>query len=546
MARVHPEGWRELKPVGAAAREIETLERLADGLPDTYTIYHGVHWTRLQQGHALIGEIDFAVVNPAGRILLIEQKTGLLEETPDGLVKRYADQKKSVAVQMARSADALRHRLYQACQGDKPGIDSLLYCPDHGVRSPGTAGIEADRIVDAGKRDHLVSLVRAILPEEPPAPTADKVHRFLRDELALVPDTDAVDDQRRRIYTRLAGGLAQWARQIECHPFRLRVIGTAGSGKTQLALAVLRDAVAAGRHPVYVCYNRPLADHVALIAPEGATVATYHQLGDRLLRASGATPAFDQPDAFRQLEAFLADLSPSPEQQFDELIVDEGQDFQPDWLAPLLRLLRPGGRAWWLEDPMQNLYGRAPADLSGWVTLRSDTNYRTPRDILGYLNRLIPPGRAVEAGSPVAGSEVEILTYATATELMERTKTAITRGLGAGFRKDRIALLTYRGRERSLFTPLDRLGPHTLKAFTNKYDLLGSPIYSEGDLLIDSVYRFKGRSASCVIFTEIDFESFDERALRKLFVGMTRAVAKLVLVMHERAVRSLAAHLDAT
>ena len=75
MARVHPEGWRELKTLGAAQREIETLALLADGLDNSYTIYHGVHWTRIAHGdHALVGEIDFAIVGPTGKVLLVEQK----------------------------------------------------------------------------------------------------------------------------------------------------------------------------------------------------------------------------------------------------------------------------------------------------------------------------------------------------------------------------------------------------------------------------------------------------------------------------------------
>jgi superfamily I DNA and RNA helicase len=52
---------------------------------------------------------------------------------------------------------------------------------------------------------------------------------------------------------------------------------------------------------------------------------------------------------------------------------------------------------------------------------------------------------------------------------------------------------------------------------------------SEGGLLAESVYRFKGQSAPAVIFTEIDFEQIDELVFRKLFVGMTRARLKLVL-----------------
>lgn len=545
MAHIIPEGWQALPVTGAEQREIETLAQLAENLPDTYTVYHGVHWTRVNQGHALVGEIDFAIVNPAGNLLLIEQKSGYLSETPEGLAKQYDKKEKLVPAQMTRSVEALRARLHKYCPADKPLLDSLLYCPDYTVKQPGTAGIDPARIVDASKREHLVHVIRTLLPEDAPTtPVAEEVHRFLRNELRLVPDVATVIGQVRTLYTRLSGGLADWARCIECEPFRLRVIGTAGSGKTQLALNVLQDAVAAGRRPLYVCYNRPLADHVALIAPPGATVATYHQLCDRILRSTGQAQDFTQPGAFQALEGFMADYQPSTDWQFDELIVDEGQDFQSVWRDNLLKLLRPIGRAWWLEDPMQNLYGRPPVELPGWVVLRAQTNYRTPRDILCYLQRLVGPEQPIESGSPLDGSDVEILTYTDHADLMDKTKTAITRGLGAGFKKDMISVITYRGREHSHFTPFDKLGPHSLKAFTGQYDLLGSPIYSEGDLFVDSVHRFKGQSAPCIVFTEIDFDELDEAVLRKLFVGMTRATMKLVLVVSERAALSLLGKLD--
>jgi len=38
----------------------------------------------------------------------------------------------------------------------------------------------------------------------------------------------------------------------------------------------------------------------------------------------------------------------------------------------------PAGRAWWLEDPMQNLYGRTPVELPGWVVLRAQTTTYYP------------------------------------------------------------------------------------------------------------------------------------------------------------------------
>jgi hypothetical protein len=41
------------------------------------------------------------------------------------------------------------------------------------------------------------------------------------------------------------------------------------------------------------------------------------------------------------------------------------------------------------------------------------------------------------------------------------------------------------------------------------------------------------------VFAEIDFETLDDKALRKLFVGATRAMMKLVLVTSERATKAL-------
>ncbi|TAH43211.1 MAG: nuclease [Betaproteobacteria bacterium] len=531
----------------------------ADALPDDFTVYHGLHWTRAAGEHTVFGEIGFAVVGPSGRVLLIEQQSGFLDETAEGLLRPPSRRARSVSVELARCTDALRARLRPLLQGEEPPLDTLFYCPDYRVRQPGTAGLDPARIVDAGRRGELVAIVRALAGKSGERATASTavtnatsaaaerravLHRFFADLLELVPDVQALAGRAEALTTRLSGGLAEWARRIEFSPFRLHVTATAGSGKTQLALAAYGDALRAGRRPLYVCYNRPLADHFARIAPAGGEVATFHQLCDRRLRAAGRTPDFAAPGAFRRMEADFATLvatMPHPTWRFDELIVDEGQDFTEAWRDTLLALLAANGRAWWLEDPMQNLYGRAPVPLPGWVRITADTNYRTPADILALLNRRLPLPAPIRAGSPLAGSAPEVLAWPDDSDagLMDATRRAITRAIGLGFRRDMIALVTFRGREHSRFTPITHLGPHRLRAFSGRYDLFGEPEHSEGDLLIDSVYRFKGQSAPCVIFTEIDFDALDEATVRKLFVGATRATMKLILVASPRAAAAL-------
>ena len=109
----------------------------------------------------------------------------------------------------------------------------------------------------------------------------------------------------------------------------------------------------------------------------------------------------------------------------------------------------------------------------------------------------------------------------------------------AGFKKHDVAIVSYHGREHSQLMPYDRLGQTTLRRFTGEYDLFGQPAYSEGDVLLESVYRFKGQAAPAVIFAEIDFDELDDKAMRKLFVGATRSMMRLTLILHEKSAAKL-------
>lgn len=537
MAKVFPSGWREVNPLADIGRELQTLELLGSGLDDSYTVYHGVHWTNVEsKNYAIYGEIDFAVVSPSGKILLIEQKTGYLDETVDGLEKKYAEKSKSVPFQIARNAHGLQHRLKQAIKGNSVFIDSILYCPDYKIKKLGSAGIDPKRIVDSTRKDQLVQIIETIIPAEEENPLLQELlHQFLSDLLEIVPDVNSVIGQTDRMYTRVSGGLSEWAQKIDFTPFRLRVIGTAGSGKTQLALSAFRESIKKGRKPLYVCYNRSLADHVSKVAPEGGVVTGYHQLGDRIAKLIGVPIDHQKPGPFTQMESTLDSYRPSDEDMFDDLIVDEGQDFKPSWAANLLRLLRPNGKAWWLEDPLQNVYSRERMPFDGWVTIRSDANFRSPKRVLNGINEILALSPPIVSCSPIEGGDVEVLTYEIQSELIPRTVEALDRALELGFDPKHVALLSFRGRESSGLTPFTQIGKHTLRSpIQGKYDEFGNPEYSDGEITTDSVHRFKGQAAPCVVLTEIDFAQLDENSKTRIFVGATRATMKLILVISKR------------
>jgi len=123
-------------------------------------------------------------------------------------------------------------------------------------------------------------------------------------------------------------------------------------------------------------------------------VTGYHQFGDRIAKLLGTPIDHLKPGPFTQMEATLDSFHLSDGKLFDDLIVDEGQDFKPTWPANLLRLLRPSGKAWWLEDPLQNVYSRERIPFDSWVSIRSEANFRSPIRVLSGINELlvlVPP-----------------------------------------------------------------------------------------------------------------------------------------------------------
>ncbi|MEZ5651708.1 MAG: ATP-binding domain-containing protein [Burkholderiaceae bacterium] len=603
MARILPEDWRQQAELGTRTRLLETLQRFEAGLPADITVFHGVHWSRPDTVIAQLADVDFVLLAPSGRLLLIEQKAGLLDESEQALAKRRHGQRVRISVHVGQVLTDLGRRLAPIAHGEPLAIDYLLYCPDYRVREPATSGLPPGHVVDAGGRDRLLASVQALLPRESARPgLAHRLHRYFANELELVPDAGALVGRANELYVRLADGLAVWARRFEVEPPRMRVTATAGSGKTQLALALLEEARERGERALYVCFNRPLADHMSgllgvveeldddptdarpgrsraddagrhsrapvqngeseprrpadgdprqtslpLDAPRPRQEAsirlmTYHQWCAQHMRAAGEAVDFGNPDIYRLMVERSQALPLRPEQRVDCLIVDEGQDFEQGWAQDLLRASDSRSRVWWFEDPMQNLYQREAVALPGWARLHTETNFRSPHAVVAMINTLLRPSPPILAAGPVAGLAPEVLAYEDEDDLVARSKAAVALALRQGFRREDIALITLSGRARSALLGRDALGPHKLRRFTGRYDGNGHPLFTRGDLLIDSVYRFKGQSAPCVILTEVAFEQWDEQARRKLFVGMTRASLHLIIVAgRETAERLLAA-----
>ena len=540
MALTSPTLLPPLRMDAGRYRELEVLERLRDYMPAGFEIFHNIALHTLRGGRDSYGEIDIVVLSPDGCLLLMEVKAGPVILRDGEVFKLYSDSECDVARQGRLQRVAMQNRLYEA------GLETPMLCclvlPDYDLGDGQVVSIPRDRIIDAARYGEMVTTVREWLSAVHSKVDRAALRRLLLNQFQVTPALEVMRDQLQGAVRRLSDGLATWVPRIGSPSGIFRIQATAGSGKTQLALHLLESAAANSQHAAYVCYNRSLADHVRRLASPKAQVVNYHELCVDHYRREYGEPDFT-PRAFQGMADAYLEASASFTPTLDLLVIDEAQDFDAGWVESLCSRLKPGGRLYVLEDESQRLYQHEGFDLSDAVTIDCSDNFRSPRTICDLINGFALVRPPIRSLNPYQGEMPGIRTYDNDEELLAGTEAAIAALLARGFTLADIAVIGGRGRERSALLNRVAIGPHLTRRFTGEYDRNGEPCWSNGDLLVESVYRYKGQSAPAVVVTEFDFCELDDVARRTLFVALTRAQMAVELVLSSAAERCLAAAL---
>ncbi|BAK77613.1 NERD domain protein [Pseudogulbenkiania sp. NH8B] len=538
MAKLLPDLSGEVRRTTGYRREMDVLTLLQRSLPDGYVIFHNVEWHSLHEARDCHGEIDLIVMNQAGDLLLVEVKSGALTINNGQLIKNYGLRQRDIATQVRVQYGAMRQLLTRAEL--HVSVSNCLVLPDFHLTDASIVSIPRERIFDAGDFPNLPARIAYLLPLGVPAATAGRVKAFLSNQLDLVPDVASLQGQLQKTVKGLADGLATWVPRMLAPSRRYRIQATAGSGKTQLAVTLLQEANQAGLRTLYVCFNRPLAEQMSRIAP--GQCSTFHALCIDDYRKQHQTLDFQDPNTFEQAAAnYLQSLHTQPA-NLDLLILDEAQDLQPEWIHGLISMLLPDGRLYMLEDPDQCLYGRPAFDMPDAVSIQCMDNFRSPQLVCHAINAFALARDTIKSKSPWRGDVPAFYVYDGSEEdLLSKTEDAINEQCALGIDVTEMAVLSIKGIAHSKLIGLDTLAGYSTKRFTGKFTEDGQPEWTRGLLLLESVYRFKGQSASAVILTEIDFAELTHVERAKLFVGMTRGLLSVSLVLSERAAALLAA-----
>jgi hypothetical protein len=540
MARIHPTTPLQAPLTSGDFRERDVLRILRDGLPANFDVFHNLAWSSMHQGNQHFGEFDLVIVSPVGHILLIEVKAGSVQETMQSLTKTYGgiNNEKDIGQQVRRQHSSLLERM---SHGDLPKVHvgSLLVLPDYAVKSAVLA-YPRERVVDAGDMPTLCHRVLSTFPStETSIVTSQLVVDFFSNRFAVVPDVSNNIDQVVQASTHLASGLAEWVPKIS-HNSNLFVIdATAGSGKTQLALSLLQSAAKQKQSACYVCFNRPLADHLTKLAPSSVEVTTFHQLCHDWFERKGNQLDFTDTDIFQRMtKEYIEDCNKFTN-SLDLLVIDESQDFEPSWANAIIKKLKNNGKLYVMGDSDQQLYSRESFDLQDAVHIRCMDNFRSPRKVVHTINTLGLSQESVVARSAFVGETPHFYTWAPGAV---NSLTALNRCLKQlwddGYKPEQVAVVSFHGLKRSEALTQETLGGFKTKRFSD-FDASGNTLWTDGALLVESVYRFKGQSMPVVVLCEVDFEELTDKEKHKLFVGLTRGQVRVDVVIKEESAKQL-------
>ena len=536
MAYIIPSDISQIGLASARSPELKTLALLKKKLSSSYTIFHSVHWTREYAGATSYGEIDFVVINRSGQVLFVEQKNGPLSETEDGLMKNYEGGPKSVKHQIHRSIDKVRDKFrWQHKGAEGLDVEYLLYCPEYRVIDVNASALDPARIVDAPKAAEIASVIEQVLGPGDPNDEArfSVVERFFQQTFEVVPDIHAHVSAQEKMFTRVRGGMVDLMRGLEMSPLRIRINGVAGSGKSAVARTIFETALTEGKHPLFVCFNRPLAEKMRA-SVKGGLVDTWFGLCSKFLEDLGHEIDYQRmtsdPDFWTDIQELVLDQEKPDRWIFNTLIVDEGQDFQQFWFDLLMTFLSVEADVIWLQDLNQNIRGEEAVMLpESFIGYSAKINYRTPDTIARFMRRNFEI--EFECGNDLPGLGVGVERYDETGDQAALVSSIVQEHLRRGFEYDDIVVVSMRGISSAFFGELDMIGEYTIRRFTGEYDDFGNQIMSDGNLICESIYRFKGQQAPAVILVDVDLdERQPEQAERLLHTGMTRATVRLDIV----------------
>ena len=546
----------------AVKSERDTARCLVDQLPNDCIIYHSYPWLktdRNDRGNTTIkeGETDFVIILPSHGMLILEVKGGEItydEDSRDwsrvlgnGRLKSIQDPFEQANRNTHYLENAIKRRGYQGANSLPFTYGYAVVFPDCEYKGPTPVGAEPAIIFSASDLPYLDRRITSALSQwtrrDKPTPLTpievNNIKKSISPAFDLLPVLfRKIEEQEEKLFrlTNEQQNLLNFLGQKQ----RACIEGVAGSGKTMLAQAQAEKFADAGKTVLFVCYNKTLAawinDSIADEYKTLITVTHFHGLCAGWIRKAGMSFSPPSPsylaNEFWQDEAAdsLMDAIDMVPEKFDAVIVDEGQDFYPNWWMPLEMINSAGdaGAMYIFYDPRQNLY----VDQKGSLPALGEpynlpTNCRNTRSIAGKCSEILNVDIPTREEAPL-GEKPTVLTLGLNYDVKKRVERYINEWVKDGnLKPSQIAILSPNKKERSSISDLN--AAQGIK-ITEDIDAWRE----DKGVLFSTVKSFKGLEADAVLLIDIPEEE-DTGFFKQsdYYVACSRAKHLLVVIHKE-------------
>jgi len=379
-------------------------------------------------------------------------------------------------------------------------------------------------------------------------PGAQLVEDILCSSIEVRPALRSIIDDAEQTRLRLTTNQAKILRIIGGRN-RAVISGGAGTGKTLIAVEKARQLSESADSMLLLCYNRPLADALAVNVADQPRIKlmTFHQLCERRIAAARAMTERDllkgAQDAYPgngdkhlfdvQMPYALALSNELFDEKYDALVVDEAQDFSDDYWFAVEELLRDSeeGPLYVFIDDSQALYRQHAKLPVKDEPYHLTTNCRDTAPIhrVGYTYYT---GAAVDEPD-LPGQDVCRVTVEGDAAQADAVVNAVRSLLAESVRPEDIAVLLAKRPKARLYAQIQthRLPAGIVWAVEDPGQ--------RNSVFVDTVGRFKGLEAPAVVLWLGD-ETVAGEEWEVVYVGTTRAKSLLYVVGSTRAMDALA------
>jgi hypothetical protein len=569
MARMIPDlTGDELSAVKSRA-EARFYEACRDQLSSDLVVIHSAAWLyKDARGRIKEGEADFIILTPNAGVYVVEVKGGGIALNPANgkWSSKDRDGHQHEIKDPFRQASNERHSLldqlngsseWRQWKGERVSLGHSVFFPDIAdsvkivapERPRELIGTSVDMKNLTLWLDRLIKFWRQN-GETPLGSQGIKIlERFLTKPIDVRPAFAATIDAAEVQRIRLTSNQAKVLRIIGGRT-RAVISGGAGTGKTLIAVEKAKHFASIGLKTLLLCYNRPLADSLALALQDQPLLAVldFHQLCDRRIRqakgssgrdllkeASEAYPGNSSAHLYGvQMPYALALSNELLDEKFDAIVIDEAQDFSDEYWFGIEELLKDSEKShlYIFIDQNQEIYkrhGNLPVSEAPYY-LTSNCRNTVPIHKLAYS---FYKGEMID-DPELQGPDVQLSAADGDDNQSEEVLKILSMWISddAIHPKDIVVLIAGRDKESSFHNLSSNADGHGIKV------VFGNHGRRLNQILVDSVHRYKGLESNAVILWLGDqvLES-NEREL--IYVGISRAKSLLTIVASSNVVSLL-------